>query len=205
MNTDDLALLAPTRSCLQKLLNICYDYGIKWCITYNPNKTKVMVFGRAYQSISDTTCSPLFLNGSPIDFTDECKYLGINVLAGDRFSSSSKKPLASFYGSANTILNVLHKPSERVLMHSLYANCVPKLTYACEIRSHSSREMIQMDVALNDAIRRIFTFNRWESVRFLRMEFKYPCLVRIFANRSNQFFERIPLLRNSTLSSLAAL
>ena len=53
----------------------------------------------------------------------------------------------------------------------------------------------------------IFTFitNRWESRRFLRVEFGYPCLVRFSANRSDQFFERIPLLRNSTLCSLAAL
>ena len=36
MYADDLALLAPTRSSLQKLLNICYNYGIEWCITYNP-------------------------------------------------------------------------------------------------------------------------------------------------------------------------
>ena len=35
MYADDLALLAPTRSSLQELLNICEQYGCKWCITYN--------------------------------------------------------------------------------------------------------------------------------------------------------------------------
>ena len=46
MYADDLALLAPTRSSLQKLLDICHNYGIEWCITYNTKKTVVMVFGR---------------------------------------------------------------------------------------------------------------------------------------------------------------
>ena len=205
MYADDLALLAPTRSSLQKLLNICYDYGIEWCISYNPTKTKVMVFGRAYQPSSITTCFPLYLNNTPIDFTDESKYLGVSVLAGNRFSTSSRKPLASFYSTANTILNVLHKPSERVLMHLLYANCVPKLTYACEIRSYSSREMTQMDVALNDAIRKIFTFNRWESTRFLRRSFGYNSVTDIFNKRRESFLYKILCTRNPVLFFLHSL
>ena len=205
MYADDLALLTPTRSSLQKLLNICYNYGIEWCITYNPTKTKVMVFGCAYQPSSITTCFPLYLNGTPIEFTDETKYLGVSVLAGNRFSTSSRKPLASFYGTSNTILNVLHKPSERVLMHLLYANCVPKLTYACEIRSYSSREMTQMDVALNDAIRKIFTFNRWESTRFLRRSFGYNSVTDIFNKRRESFLYKILCTRNPVLFFLHSL
>ena len=46
MYADDLALLAPTRSSLQTLLDICYAYGVQWCISYNPTKTNVMVFGK---------------------------------------------------------------------------------------------------------------------------------------------------------------
>ena len=205
MYADDLALLAPTRSSLQKLLNICYDYGIEWCVTYNPTKTKVMLFGSAYQPSNNTTIFPLYLNNSPIDFTDENKYLGIYVIAGKRFSSSSRKPLASFYGTANTILNVLRKPSEQVLMHLLYANCVPKLTYACEIRSHSSGEMSQMDVAVNDAIRRIFTFNRWESTRFLRKSCGYDSITEIFNKRRDSFHNKLQFTKNTVLIFLHSL
>ena len=80
-----------------------------------------------------------------------------------------------------------------------YSVCVPNVTFAFETISYASKFFEPLTVALNDSIRRIFTFDRWESVRFLRLEFGYPCLVTIFAKRSNQFFERIPLLRNSTL------
>ena len=49
----------------------------------------------------------------------------------------AQKPLAGFLCSANTILNVLNGPSEQVLLQLLYSNCVPRLTYACEIRKHT--------------------------------------------------------------------
>ena len=50
MYADDLALLAPTRSALQRLLNICQTYGTEWCITYNSSKTTAMLIGKSLVS-----------------------------------------------------------------------------------------------------------------------------------------------------------
>ena len=144
-----------------------------------------MVFGR------QSECRPLLLNNAPIAFVSEYRYLGIWITAGKAFSSSARKPLSSFYCSANTILNVLHKPSEKILLHLLYSNCVPKLTYACEVQRHSSDEMQKMNVALNDCIRRIFTFNRWESTRFLRLSYGYDSVFDIFAKRRASFYRSL--------------
>ena len=69
----------------------------------------------------------------------------------------------------------------------LHSNWVPIVTYASEIRSHSSQEMLNMDIALNDCIRKIFTFNRWESTRFLRRSFGYDSITEIFAKRKISF------------------
>jgi len=35
---DDLALLAPSRSALQKLVNVAYDYCTKFCLDFNLKK-----------------------------------------------------------------------------------------------------------------------------------------------------------------------
>ena len=59
--------------------------------------------------------------------------------------------------------------------------------------------------ALNDCIRRIFTFNRWESVQYLRLSFGYPSLVEIFESRSRKFLKQLSLLGNSTLEYLQKL
>ena len=67
-----------------------------------------------------------------------------------------------------------------VLLKMLYAACVPNLTYSCEAICYNSRQFGAMDVALNDAIRRIFGYDRWESVRHLRSTHGYPSLTEIF-------------------------
>ena len=75
---------------------------------------------------------------------------------------SAENDIRSFYHSANAILNIVNRPDETILMHLLYTNCVPILTYACAVKEFSAREMSDCNVALNDAIQKIFSFNRWE-------------------------------------------
>ena len=156
-----------------------------------------MLFGK------HTSYKSLFLNDSPISPVSECKYLGVHLLAGKEFLCSARKPLAAYLCSANTILNVLNKPSETVLMHLLYVNCVPILTYACEIKRFSGREKTSMDVALNNCIRKIFSYNRWESTRELRRSFGYDTVTEIFSKRSASFLKNLPRTRNPVLMFLS--
>ena len=92
-----------------------------------------------------------------------------------------------------------------ISMHLLYSICVPKLIYAAEVRVHSAREMSRMDVALNvnDAIRKIFTFHRWESTRFLHRSFGYRSISEIFHQRYISFRAKLELTFNPVLLSLA--
>ena len=90
-------------------------------------------------------------------------------------------------------------------MKLLYTACVPNLVYACETVEYSTREMNSFDVALNDCIRRIFSYNRWESVRFLRMSFGYPSITDMFFERARRFQSRFSLTRNVSLIQLQIL
>ena len=111
----------------------------------------------------------------------------------------------SFYCSANTILNVLNKPSEQVLMKLLYSSCVPILTYGCEVKRHTGREMTSLDVALNDCIRKIFGYHRWESTRELRKSLGYESVTEIFAKRSSRFMNGLSRTGNAVLIQLKSL
>ena len=42
---DDIALLSRSCHGLQKLTDICHDYGLKWDIKFNPQKSQVAIFG----------------------------------------------------------------------------------------------------------------------------------------------------------------
>ena len=89
-------------------------------------------------------------------------------------------------------------------MKLLYAICVPHLTYASEAVAvtYTSRQLQPMNVALNDSIRRIFGYNRWESTRFLRLSFGYPSLSDVFHARSCKFHKKLCHIDNPTLLRL---
>ena len=44
MYADDICVMAPTAIALQKLLDVCYEYGITNDLLYNPLKSVCMVF-----------------------------------------------------------------------------------------------------------------------------------------------------------------
>ena len=194
---DDICLLAPCRSALQCLLDICESYAEEWCLMYNPSKSQIMNFGAHLNYSSSFT-----MYGKKLDHATEYKYLGVRVVAGSSFSTSLLRPLIKFRSSANTILNAPCASSEPVLMKLLYAVCVPNLTYASEVITFSSRQVHPLTVALNDCIRRIFGYNRWESVRYLRLSFGYPSVIDIFSSRSRKFHTRLRSLNNLTYKRL---
>ena len=89
-----------------------------------------------------------------------------------------------------------------VYMKILYAISVPHLSYGCDVIEFSAKEMNRLHVALNDAIRKIFTFARWESVKILRESFGYLSITEIFAKRKTKFMQRIPSIGNPILTNL---
>ena len=199
MFADDLALLAPTRSAMQLMMTICESYCKEFCLTFNTKKTKSMLFGANFDSLDPMS---LTLNNEAVHYVSEWKYLGCLVKTGKEFAFSCKNDLSSFRSSANSILTAVSKPSDRVLMMLLHSFSVPILTYASEVKRFSSTEMYDCHVAINDAIRRIFSYDRWESIRTLRRQYGYHDIYTIFAIRRRNFFDKIPLLKSSTLDSL---
>ena len=197
---DDICLIAPTRSSLQELIDCCSDYCHKFCLTFNPKKSKVVVFSP--RTIDTKNFARISLNGIHIEYVNSVKYLGLTLCSRPTFSFDSKSDLRNFYRSANSILNVLKKPDECVLLHLLYSNCVPILTYACAVKTYASREMNDCNTALNNAIRRIFTYHRWESIRSLRVAFGYKSLTEIFQLSSKRFIDSLPNHSNSILRKL---
>ena len=201
MFADDLVLLAPTRGAMQKLIQICERFCEEHCLSFNAKKTKAMVFGKR----SENGISPVLLNNEPVQFVDEWQYLGCSIISGKELKFSNTKVLSSFRCSANSILTAVKKPTEPVLMRLLYSFSVPILTYASEAKSFSASDMHNLTVALNDSIRKVFSFHRWESIRTLRNELGYYDLTTIFAQRRQKFLSQMHLVENQSLSVLRSL
>ena len=199
---DDIVLLAPTRHALQRMINTCETYCRTYGLSFNAKKSKIMIFSK--KMVDKTSVLPLTINGGVIDFVDHIKYLGAWIVSSPSLSFSHEEDLRSFYRAANSVLNQLHSPDELVSMHLLYTHCVPCFSYAAGTKEYTSRQMIECTTALNDAIRKIFSFQRCESVRALREGFAYKSLSEIFAKSSSKFLNSLPSHYNSTISRLHA-
>ena len=197
---DDLVLVAPTRSALQRLIDSCSDYCTKLGITFNSGKSKVMVFGKCKVDLE--SIQPILLNNSKVEVASRIKYLGTTIVSNPKFAFIAEADLVSFHRSANSVLNVIKKPDEIVQMQLLFTNCVPTLTYACAGKEFSAREMADCNTALNSAIRKVFSFQRWESIRHLREGCGYSSLHEIFAKAKNNFEKSHPNHENPVLSFL---
>ena len=198
---DDIVLLAPTRSGLQKMINTCESYCSTFGLSFNAKKSNIMIFSK--NIVDYSMVEPLTITGCSIDIVNHIKYLGVTITSGPAFSFSHEADLRSFYRSSNSILNQIQTKNETIQMHLLYSHCVPCFSYASAMKEFSSKQMNECNTALNDAIRKIFTFHRWESVRTLREGFGYPSLTEIFAKARKKFHESLPGHFNSTVSRLS--
>ena len=196
---DDMALLAPSREALQKMMDLCSEFCKTFCLSFNEKKSKVMVFGKNTSSLM-----PLSLNGSQIEYVHEWKYLGATIKSGCRLGFAARPDIASFFRATNSIMNFLPGAHEHTLVTLLTTNCVPILTYVCAVKEYSASEMTSCNTAVNNALRRVFGFTRWESIRSLREVFGVKSLYDIFKTTRDKFSVSCRTHPNQTVAFIAS-
>ena len=196
---DDIVLLSPSRFGLQRLLDICVGYCKKFCLNFNAKKSKIMRVGKKLNTFSTT---PLTLDGLPLEFITEYKYLGVVLCAGKTLSFSATATLRSFHRAANSILHNRVKPNNAILMKLLYAQCVPIVSYAGAVKEFSSADMYRCHVAMNNAIRKIYSFAIWESIRHIRINCGFKSIYEIFATAKKKFLSDAKKSSNTVITHL---
>ena len=73
---DDISLMAPTVSSLKCMLNIIKDFGQEYCVKVNPDKRKLLVFGKVCNCRIN-----IDFDGYSISQTDFADHLGHIYLA----------------------------------------------------------------------------------------------------------------------------
>jgi len=80
---------------LQKMLDICYNYGVTWDILFNPVKSHLITFG------GSTPKASLQLNNDTLGWSFKVKYLGLYLTSGANFkidlSTAKRKYFGCFY------------------------------------------------------------------------------------------------------------
>ena len=181
--------------------NICSNYCKTFCLMFNVKKSKILIFGSLYK-ISDII-APIYINNIPVEIVKTWRYLGFLVSSGPTFSFLPDDDLKKFYRASNCILNSKNVQNETVQMPLLYSNCIPILSYGSCVKNFMGRDVRLLNTAVNNAIRRIFSYKRWESTRQLRISLGYKSIEEIFARSKDSFLTRIKTHGNLILRKLS--
>ena len=127
------------------------------------------------------------------------------TLKGEKqLSFPATSVIRSFHRAANSILFSCAKPNKSVLMKLLYTNCVPIIMYACAVRIFSASEMHRCHVAINNAIKKIYSFAIWQSIRDIRTSNGYKSIYEIFAFTRKKFMEAALSSSNQVVAHLVS-
>ena len=142
-----------------------------------------MVFGKSFRELF----SPVEIESVPIECVSEWTYLGTTIKSGKFFQFCARQDLSKFFRASNSVINVLTGAHKHTLLSLLHSNCVPIITYACEIERYSASEMSDCNLAINNVYRKIFGFKDWRSIRELREVFNFPSLYVTFQKARDRF------------------
>jgi len=100
---DDIALLSASCSGLQKMTDICAQYGKTWDITFNPQKTQVITFARG-----NPTNTVITMSDTPVLWANKVKYLGVSFYCKSVLTDLTNL-FCKFYSQFNNISSVIGK------------------------------------------------------------------------------------------------
>ena len=151
---DDLTLLAPSPSALRTLLRICERFGFANYLKFNPDKTQCIRFSRLHYNSS---CHFVFC-GKTLECCRSVTHLGhtltANLSDGDDIFRCSR----DFIRKANSILVKFGSCNPFVLTKLLTCFCMS--FYGCALWSLDSCAIKNLDVCINNCLRRIWSLPR---------------------------------------------
>ncbi len=196
MYADDIILLSASVVDLQKMLVICNSVGINLGLKFNPSKSKCIFVG------PNLNVKPvdLFLDSFQLPWVNELSYLGITLLKAKSFLIDLSCVRRKFFVSINVILSKCGFTTDLVKLRLLESHCLPILLYASESLNLPKFQIAEMNSWWNCVYRKIFKYNKWESVRLLIYMLGRLDLIHIINFRSMMFVYRI--LRNSNTQDI---
>ena len=161
MYADDACVLAPSPTALQKLLDACCEFAIDNAIVYNEKKSKCMCFKPS--SMSDLYIPTVSLNGNPLVFVREHKYLGVFLTSDFCDDSDIFRQVKALYARGNLLVRRFKKCSEEVKTFLFKTYC--SNNYCSHLWFNYRRESFKKCiVAYNDVYRSLFGIKRGESI-----------------------------------------
>jgi len=162
---DDIILLSASVCDLQSVIDICYNEGAKFDIIFNASKSFLFKIGK----VCSENINPLNLGSQSLVWVDRLKYLGVFFVSSKELKVDISVCIRKCYASANAIFKQSTHVSEEVKLRLIESFVLPILTYAIEALNLTKTQCQQLNVCWNNMFRKIFHFNKWDSVKTLQL------------------------------------
>src|ERR1700759_3688284 len=146
------------------MLDRCYKVASEIDILFNASKSKCMVVGPSVTGLLDAIMT---LGNIPMQWVSKIKYLGIHFTAAKHFKVDFSDIRRKYFSSLNVILSKCRYVSDPVKLQLIESQCLSILLYAIESLNLKRDELSSLNSCWNTAYRKIFNFNKWESVKEL--------------------------------------
>ena len=131
------------------------------------------------------------LNGSSVEWMNSVKYLGIWICAGKYFHLDLSEVRRKFFMSVNSILSKCKYTNDIVKLQLLESHCLPILLYATECLVLPVSQIKELNSWWNSVYRKIFNYNKWESVKCLIYYLNRLDVHRIINLKQMSFIKRM--------------
>ncbi len=186
---DDVILLSPTMNHLNKLLDICFKYSIKWKLQYNQKKSVFLRFGDSSGIMSLPT-----MNDVPIEMQQNMIYLGL-PLGDDQFihdffnkqMSKCEKSLYSLYGLGCKPLCL--NPKVTAFIYKQFSQSI--FRHGIDMLSISATHLKQLDIRQNILIKQTIGLSRFCKTSPLNDALKLDSITNIYLKHKIFFLRQI--------------
>ena len=125
----------------------------------------------------------LNLGQATLPWVESLDYLGITISSHHNFNIDLTNTRRKFFRTVNQILSKCSHTSDLVKLSLLESYALPILLCALESLNLPTSDLITINTWWNSVYRKIFQYNKWESVRLLisylhRLDFLHLCNLR---------------------------
>ena len=144
LQADDIALISLTVTGLQHLVSLCEEYSRLWRFSYNPIKSKTIVFGESARNKRyGNDHFDVILNGQVIEKVSNCVHVGVVLNSAHGNTERTKNAISKMRGGLMSIIGHGGKLPELTCITAikLYKSIVlPRSLYGSELWYQLSKD-----------------------------------------------------------------
>lgn len=192
---DDICLIGISTSGMQKLLNICEEYGTKYDITYNGLKSTCLCYLPRHMKDIEVC---FYLNNNLIPVTSHCKYLG-TIISTESSDNDIKRQLKKLYAYVNILIRRFHMCSNETKLTLFRSYCVN--LYCCQFWSKCTKAVMnKIRVAYNNGLRRLMNLSYRNSASEMFVYLNIPSFQELIRKNVYNFINRVKASHNSIIN-----